>query len=890
MRKGLDDLCVRFIINLPKSELESVERICFQVEEAQWFYEDFIRPLDPTLPSLNLRAFSLKIFQHCSLFSQWSPEHHMSAFAEFLAYKQRVPVRGAIMLNDDMDQVVLVKGWKKGANWSFPRGKINKEENDLDCAIREVYEETGFDIQEAGLVKDEKEMKYIEVTMREQHMRLYVFRGVPMDTHFEPRTRKEISKIEWYKLTELPTLKKHKHQDSNGQPQVVNANKFYMVAPFLNPLKKWISQQRKSENRQSLPYLAPPPLSEEISQDEAEVALPQLQQIISHGPSSLPEVAYTARQEQDPSADLKRLLNIKMVLPVKAPTPQLMAAPQSDAVKSSALLALLRSGSTAEMRDMPHTPRDQISFAPPLPRSPHRPHPQPPPFSSMPSPSRFRVSPESANTTTFVSQRFPVPTEFRGNQPFPQFANQPLPEPTAEVANVRSIQEVHNANLQRFAPYQNTGDPQFSQSRIESSHTSGVPPASALPKLTNHTKTLLDAFKMAPASPVSAPPPQVSPLPPQIAKVPSAQTQTLLDIFNTKPRAVPAFHEAEPPASTSADQTTAGINQMGTTIRKQNLMDVFRQPSSNPMPTNQPPQLTSTESHLAELAADVVAAGTGIRPLASTPQMLPGSKRDKATHAKKRHDQPAGPREGETAATLNGPLNQPQFESIIRSARKATNGDRRSPVPANKTLYDPKNPTPVKILARPEWDARRSPARSPRLPKANPPSSSPRRGVTPKDSKETPKPFQPQILRRPQTPSATAMQSKENASQLVIPSASSRPADNVQATQKTPLQADSHRQALLSLFNKPLQTTIASPVIHDPVSAISTTVPASQPISPMTDAQLDGIEAISTRPRVSSLASAGSAIRPSIEKRQTAAGDKAFLLGYLGRIASKEGQ
>jgi len=35
----------------------------------------------------------------------------------------------------------------------FPRGKINKDEKDLDCAIREVYEETGFDIKEAGLVR-----------------------------------------------------------------------------------------------------------------------------------------------------------------------------------------------------------------------------------------------------------------------------------------------------------------------------------------------------------------------------------------------------------------------------------------------------------------------------------------------------------------------------------------------------------------------------------------------------------------------------------------------------------------------------------------------------------------------------------------------------------------
>jgi mRNA-decapping enzyme subunit 2 len=184
---------VRFIINLPNEELESVERICFQVEEAQWFYEDFIRPLDPSLPSMPLRTFCLRIFQHCPLLSSFSEYHHATAFSEFLNYKTRVPVRGAIMLNDAMDQVVLVKGWKKGANWSFPRGKINKDEADLDCAVREVYEETGFDILGAGLVSDEKHQKHIEITLREQNMRLYVFRGVPMDTHFEPRTRKEIS-------------------------------------------------------------------------------------------------------------------------------------------------------------------------------------------------------------------------------------------------------------------------------------------------------------------------------------------------------------------------------------------------------------------------------------------------------------------------------------------------------------------------------------------------------------------------------------------------------------------------------------------------------------------------------------------------------------------------
>ena len=194
----MDDLCVRFIVNLPIEELAEAERTCFQIEEAQWFYEDFIRPLDPDiLPALNLRNFYMLICQYCPILCDYPAEQHAEAFERFLEYKTRVPVRGAIMLNDAMDAVVLVKGWKKNANWSFPRGKINKEEPDLTCAVREVYEETGYDLEAAGLVGDGENVKSIEVAMREQSLKLFVFRGVPMDTHFEPRTRKEISKIQW---------------------------------------------------------------------------------------------------------------------------------------------------------------------------------------------------------------------------------------------------------------------------------------------------------------------------------------------------------------------------------------------------------------------------------------------------------------------------------------------------------------------------------------------------------------------------------------------------------------------------------------------------------------------------------------------------------------------
>ncbi|PHH77199.1 hypothetical protein CDD80_815 [Ophiocordyceps camponoti-rufipedis] len=360
----LDDLCVRFIINLPQEDLSSVARICFQVEEAQWFYEDFVRPLDPTLPSMSLRTFCLRIFQHCPLLASFSAENHAQAFEEFLQYKTRVPVRGAIMLNQAMDSVVLVKGWKKASSWSFPRGKINKDEDDLDCAIREVYEETGFDIRAAGLVPSHKP-KSIEITMREQQLRLYVFRDIPMDTDFQPRTRKEISKIQWYKLSELPTFRKKgdkaaQYHDGGAGNQ---ATKFYMVAPFLVPLKKWIASQKKmNQNRAAqvtqanlAPQFSAP--DEAFSVDDEAWATEQ---------RGVPDGPIPAETLSGATLELQRLLKMKQ----QAETPQ---QPQPEN-KGSALLSILQAGSSQsrDMTKLPQTPLDlSVAEPPPLPRNPH---------------------------------------------------------------------------------------------------------------------------------------------------------------------------------------------------------------------------------------------------------------------------------------------------------------------------------------------------------------------------------------------------------------------------------------------------------------------------------------------------------------------------------------
>lgn len=57
---NLSSFSSRFIINVVDEELQSFERIAFQVEQAHWFYEDFVRLLQPNLPSFQLKTFSEK--------------------------------------------------------------------------------------------------------------------------------------------------------------------------------------------------------------------------------------------------------------------------------------------------------------------------------------------------------------------------------------------------------------------------------------------------------------------------------------------------------------------------------------------------------------------------------------------------------------------------------------------------------------------------------------------------------------------------------------------------------------------------------------------------------------------------------------------------------------
>jgi mRNA-decapping enzyme subunit 2 len=231
----LEELAARFVLNCPAEELNSFERILFLVEQAHWYYEDFVREENKNLRSMKLREFAELTFHRCAALSKYRGKVD-GIYKNFLMYKLSIPTAGLVILNPQMDKVLMVKGWNSGSSWGFPKGKINKNEPERECAAREVFEEVGVDF--SGYTNEEDSIVVTRSVDKagapglKQRSRLFIVPNISEETVFVTQTRKEIGSIAWHSLSALV--------------KAGHGKKFFMVGPFLQPLLKWIQAKKKS--------------------------------------------------------------------------------------------------------------------------------------------------------------------------------------------------------------------------------------------------------------------------------------------------------------------------------------------------------------------------------------------------------------------------------------------------------------------------------------------------------------------------------------------------------------------------------------------------------------------------------------------------------------------
>lgn len=184
----LDDISVRFIINNPEFIILQPEIYFFILEEALWFATDFYG-----LPDITICAFAEAVLTHNGIFCDYGKDYSI-----FKAYKQSIKVYGTMMFNPAMTHCLLVQQQGSSTAITFPKGKKSKNETGIQCAIRETFEEVGYDVSK----------KIVDYTISIfDKITLYFVFNVDMKTEFKTNTRNEISKIFWFDLRKVDSVK-----------------------------------------------------------------------------------------------------------------------------------------------------------------------------------------------------------------------------------------------------------------------------------------------------------------------------------------------------------------------------------------------------------------------------------------------------------------------------------------------------------------------------------------------------------------------------------------------------------------------------------------------------------------------------------------------------------
>ena len=111
----------------------------------------------------------------------------------FQSYKPRhMKVFGTICVNS-LGEVLLVRG-KRSKKWSFPKGHCKGNETDIECALRELREET-------GIILTSPSSSYHK--LRGAGYFIFAIEGSPT---IKIQDSWEIEEVAWWPLKSLPSL------------------------------------------------------------------------------------------------------------------------------------------------------------------------------------------------------------------------------------------------------------------------------------------------------------------------------------------------------------------------------------------------------------------------------------------------------------------------------------------------------------------------------------------------------------------------------------------------------------------------------------------------------------------------------------------------------------
>lgn len=109
--------------------------------------------------------------------------------------------RARVIVQNELGEVLLVRGFI-GVNWSLPGGGIEKGETPPEAAARELYEETGIQINASQL----RDVGVLSGKQSPVNYIAHIYTVAVMSSHLPEAqfNKHEIIDIEWHSLAQLP--------------------------------------------------------------------------------------------------------------------------------------------------------------------------------------------------------------------------------------------------------------------------------------------------------------------------------------------------------------------------------------------------------------------------------------------------------------------------------------------------------------------------------------------------------------------------------------------------------------------------------------------------------------------------------------------------------------
>jgi 8-oxo-dGTP diphosphatase len=111
---------------------------------------------------------------------------------------------GVVIRHRAVTQVLLVHR-PRYDDWSLPKGKLDPGETEPDAAVREVREETGYDVHVLGEVG---RVRYVDRRGRDKEVVYYAMRPTGEPT-FEPGD--EVDAVRWVAASEASAVLSYEH-------------------------------------------------------------------------------------------------------------------------------------------------------------------------------------------------------------------------------------------------------------------------------------------------------------------------------------------------------------------------------------------------------------------------------------------------------------------------------------------------------------------------------------------------------------------------------------------------------------------------------------------------------------------------------------------------------